>query len=178
MQPGLPKDELALATAVFAGTVADVQLPGGVVQSSADPTQIILEVSQVWKGPEFTNLVVSTAQSSASCGFEFEFGRDYLVYASGDETNLQVSLCSRTRLLDDAEEDLTELGEAITPATANPDLPADPGTAVPNPVATPEAAQNGLKLPTVLLWGSGLIVVLLVVLGGIFSGPKQPRPRS
>jgi hypothetical protein len=181
MQPPAPQEAMAGSVAVFVGTVTGIQQPGGAIQSSADPALVTFEVSQVWKGPEFTNLLVQTSQSSASCGYEFEFGRDYLVYASGSETDLSTGLCSRTTLLTNAELDVTELGEATTPVEANPDLPVSDGVTEPAeaPTTAGEAApQPAFQLPTVLLWGGGLLILLLLVLVGVFSGPKAPRARS
>lgn len=52
-----------------------------------------------------------TGNSGAECGFPFEVGRSYLVYAfSNPKSNkLHASICSRTRLLSDASEDLEYL---------------------------------------------------------------------
>ena len=181
MQSPAPQEAMAGSVAVFAGTVTNIQQPSGLTQSSADPSLVTFEVSQVWKGPEFTNLQIQTAQSSASCGFDFEFGRDYLVYASGTEAELSASLCSRTTLLTNAEADVADLGEAITPVEANPALPADDGVAEPvdaPPTVNETTPDSTFQWSTILLWGGGLLVLLLLVLVGVFSGPKAPRARS
>ncbi|MBT8469118.1 MAG: hypothetical protein KJN97_10245, partial [Deltaproteobacteria bacterium] len=53
-----------------------------------------------------------TAGSSAACGYTFVKGETYLVYADRDEADpMRVSLCSRTALVADAEEDLDFLGK-------------------------------------------------------------------
>ncbi|MEA3377063.1 MAG: hypothetical protein U9R72_12795 [Chloroflexota bacterium] len=108
--PGSPADELERSTAVFAGKVTGVELPGGDVISSADPVEVTFRVFTVWKGPTRDPLVVTTARSSISCGYEFETAKEYLVYAYGEEDDLQVSLCSRTRPLALAGADLAALG--------------------------------------------------------------------
>jgi hypothetical protein len=43
--------------------------------------------------------------------FMFADGKEYLVYASGQEERLVTSACTRTRELEKAGEDLKELGE-------------------------------------------------------------------
>jgi hypothetical protein len=64
---------------------------------------------------------VVTAVSSATCGYNFEVGKSYLVYAGTFDGKLNVSLCSRTALIDQAGEDLQALGLGATPV--NPKTP-------------------------------------------------------
>ena len=58
-------------------------------------------------GPD-TGLTLLTT----SCGFTFIEGQEYLLYSRDGET---VSLCSRTRSIDTAQDDLDALGEGIGP---------------------------------------------------------------
>lgn len=110
VMPGPPTAELEAATAVFSGKVLRADVRGGEVTSSADPVWVGFQAYSVWKGPALTTLVVTTARGSASCGYPFEVGREYLVYSGGTWDALEVSLCSRTRLLSEADEDLAALG--------------------------------------------------------------------
>lgn len=120
MMPRAPSEALAKAGAVFAGRVVSVDVPRGVaipegiVTGSMDPVRIGFEVERVWKGSVTRSTTVTTARSGASCGFEFQTGRTYLVYASGSDT-LFVSLCSRTTEMPLAKDDLADLGEGSTP---------------------------------------------------------------
>ena len=110
---GPPEEELARSTAVFTGTVLEVYTrnkPGFSI-SSADPVDVTFQVETVWKGPAAKTLVASTARYGASCGYEFEAGNRYLVYANGAESGLTVSLCSRTRPISQATQDLDQLGQ-------------------------------------------------------------------
>lgn len=71
--------------------------------------RVWLEVSETFKGAHFGDLAqVRTGFFEDECGFEFQPGREYLVYGSGKE-GLRVSWCSRTRRLDEAEADLAVL---------------------------------------------------------------------
>lgn len=106
-----PLTSLNESTAVFAGQVTDIDISDGITFSSADPMKATFNVAQSWKGLVEKNTTVSTARSSASCGFDFETGREYLVYAYGNDNDLQVSLCSRTNLLARAGDDLSALGQ-------------------------------------------------------------------
>ncbi len=108
--PGLPVVERDAAVAVFSGRVLRVDVRGGEVTSSADPVWVGFQTYSVWKGPALSTLVVSTARETASCGYPFEVGQEYLVYARGTWDALEVSLCSRTRTLSTAGEDLAALG--------------------------------------------------------------------
>ncbi|CAN5888887.1 hypothetical protein BH23ACT11_BH23ACT11_16190 [soil metagenome] len=102
------EEAFAGAGAVFAGVVVDVSGPApSTVMSSGDPVAVTFRVSEAWKGPPQETLEVTTATSSVSCGYEFQTGEEYLVYASRD---LGVSLCSETKLLSDAAADLGVLG--------------------------------------------------------------------
>lgn len=97
--------------AVFTGKVVSIKYPEPVngIMSSADPAKVTFEVYQSWKGPKTKNITIYTALSSASCGYEFDEGREYLVYADIEEGNLEVSLCSGTSLLsaDKAQRDIS-----------------------------------------------------------------------
>ena len=84
--------------------------------SSADPVSVKFNVSRVWKGPRSDTITIKTVRSEASCGYEFEEGRRYIVFARNGETGL----CSRTAGLGNAVADLAALGDGW-----QPESPAD-----------------------------------------------------
>ena len=84
--------------------------------SSLDPTTVRFEVDSVWKGPVDETISLETARSGASCGYTFTEGLEYLVYSRDGET---VNLCSRTKPLFDAAEDMAALGEGRTTAPSS-----------------------------------------------------------
>ena len=104
--PPPPKEALKKATAVFSAKVVKIEEAG--LQRS-----VTVEVLRTWKGVDEKKIVVSTAKSGASCGYGFQEGKTYLIYAYQEEKApmLRVSLCSRTQAIDKAEGDLKELGE-------------------------------------------------------------------
>lgn len=111
-----PGEALERSAAVFAGRIVSLKLherPDG-TWSSVDPVTIEFEVSRVWKGHEYQTTYLTTARSGASCGFAFVEGEEYLVYSHNATT---VNLCSRTRSMAEAEEDLQALGEGSSPET-------------------------------------------------------------
>ena len=122
--PTTPQQSLQNSEAVFSGRVVDVteqspaeRRPG---RRNEDPNflngvKVTFEVSEVWKGNSERRLVVTTSDSSASCGYSFQEGQEYLVYASEEDAQLKTGLCSGTKRLSDARADLAVLGEGETP---------------------------------------------------------------
>lgn len=119
-----PEQSFERSRAVFSGRVVDVVEPSPAERRSPrsdeapnflSGVKVTFEVSEVWKGNNKQRLVVSTSDSSASCGYSFQEGEEYLVYASGEEAKLQTGLCSGTKPLSNARADLAVLGEGETP---------------------------------------------------------------
>jgi hypothetical protein len=117
--PRPPLEAMADSDAVFAGKVVRIEEEGGAMISSADPVKVVFEVSQVWKGEEDAAIALATARDSASCGYDFMVGEEYLVYAYSSEAGLSTGLCTRTMQLAMADEDLSALGEGVVPAAAD-----------------------------------------------------------
>lgn len=117
--PTTPQQSLSNSQAVFAGRVIDVIQPNPVETqnsrrrqtSSSEEIKVIFEVSKVWKGRRKPQLIVMTSNSSASCGYSFQKGQEYLVYASSQASRLTTGLCSGTKLLSEASTDLAVLGQ-------------------------------------------------------------------
>jgi hypothetical protein len=109
--PAPPKDALAESFAVFTGKVTSVEKAGEF------QIAVTLKVRGVWKGVKDKEVTLYTANHSAACGVEFKEGVEYLVYAdqqkNGDRVALSTNSCTRTRSLDNAAEDLKELGAGV-----------------------------------------------------------------
>ncbi|HEX6043124.1 MAG TPA: carboxypeptidase regulatory-like domain-containing protein [Pyrinomonadaceae bacterium] len=106
-EAGPPCEEFWKADAVFIATV---------VSKSAAPdgeaVAVRLTSEQVLRGDlGGRDVDVITGFGDADCGYPFKIGQKYLVYTSRWEKyqKFYVGLCSRTRLLSDAEEDLAYL---------------------------------------------------------------------
>jgi hypothetical protein len=113
------------AAAVFEGRVVSIED----VTEGTDPAvakkRVTLSIVRVWKDLEDVETVTLTTNAeSAACGFQFERDTSYLVYANRSEQSLTVHSCTRTRLLADAGEDLTQLGAGVTPVRIIPATPA------------------------------------------------------
>jgi hypothetical protein len=50
----------------------------------------------LWKGELKREIIITTNKDSAMCGYGFEVGKKYLVYANGLKNDLFVDNCSRT----------------------------------------------------------------------------------
>ncbi len=104
--------------AVFRGTVLRVQdltgIPGRDLQRSA-LRLVVLQVTGVWKGIDQQVAYVFTAQERSACGYPFEEGKEYVVWADRDlgdaPGELVTDTCRSTRELQDASEQLKQLGK-------------------------------------------------------------------
>jgi hypothetical protein len=110
--PG-PKKALSSSEAVFSGEVAGIEKKEAATSRHPGTVTVSLRVSEVWKGPERSTLEVSMPSQESACRYPFEEGQEYLVYASGRD--LGVSLCSPTKPLSKAGEDLAVLGNGEKP---------------------------------------------------------------
>ena len=146
--PAPPKESLEQSTAVFAGKVVDIDVPSGIVLSTADPVKVTFGVSKIWKGPDYKTLVLTTARSGGSCGYSFKENEDYIVYAYGEEDKLTTGICSRTKLLANAQEDLQELVEGNLPTKSGSNY-------------MPQTSNLALIISTV---GIAIILIAIVVL--------------
>ena len=94
--------------AVFVGEVVGEEKDG-------DTRTFDFKVEKYWKGSNAKNveiLVYETARYQAW----FKKGGKYLIYATADEDGkLRVSRCSRSRNVENAEEDLQKLGKGKIP---------------------------------------------------------------
>lgn len=115
----LVRQELSYSEAVFAGRVVDIDGPL-IPTSSAAPLKVTFRVSEAWKGARHETLDVQTAVSDVSCGYPFDGGESYLVFASKgmfyEEGMLEAGLCGNTRPLSEAGKTLDTLGPGAAPA--------------------------------------------------------------
>lgn len=105
---GAPCQEFWRADAVFAGTVV---ASGTIKVEEAgykfDKRLVHFTVDQPIRGMRTAEVDVVTGWGGGDCGYGFKIGQRYLVYAYRDEKDrrLSTSICSRTRLLSEADDD-------------------------------------------------------------------------
>ncbi len=86
------QDAFTDSGAIFSGEVVEVS------ESPADENSLLVKfkIAQSWKGESKREITITTAKESSMCGYGFEVGKKYLVYANGLKNDLFVENCSRT----------------------------------------------------------------------------------
>lgn len=125
--PALPPlKALAKADAVFSGEVASIakrDLEIGDVRKIVVSQVADIAVRQSWKGKISGTVKIHTGGGGGDCGFPFEKGESYLIYAMrDDEGNLTTNICMRTWFLEDAATEVLEL-EGRLPEPTDPPAP-------------------------------------------------------
>ncbi|HXW06711.1 MAG TPA: hypothetical protein VD833_15855 [Vicinamibacterales bacterium] len=99
------------ADVVFLGTVRSIEeVPHETLGSRYTELLVSFDVDRGIVNATTGRLDVVTGRGGGSCGYAFKAGRRYLVYAwKGPGGGLSTGICSRTRPVEDAEEDLRYL---------------------------------------------------------------------
>ena len=164
--PGTPSEEIDKFDAVFAGRVVSIEhsFDPSKTPVHGDHTTIGFNVSAVWKGAVSRDMDVTTPPTGGACGFVFEEGEEYIVYAYDStyaDEGYSVNICSRTALLADAQEDLDAFGDGDAPLTE---------AGAPQPEGQPDA--DGVSVSLVILG----VVAAIVLVGGIAAAVWARRP--
>lgn len=108
LQPPAPSVAAEESDLVFSGRVLSIE--------KSDPTDFFsfldveFEVIEAFKGTEESSRVrILTGPDSAVCGYRFEHGNSYLVYARGGGREYWTGICDRTQSLDRAGSDIRTL---------------------------------------------------------------------
>ncbi len=119
LQEKPPCDAFGAADAVFSGVVVEFskQFDGHEIEVDGRKMKIPyavvarLLIDKAYKGVSGTEVEITTGAGGGDCGYAFQTGRHYLVYAYRVEQNgkLGTGICSRTRPLEAAKEDLAFL---------------------------------------------------------------------
>lgn len=99
-------DALETSSHVLDATVVAVK-----EKNQQQDLDVTLSVTAVWKGEAEHEMHVVTSSNSASCGYAFEAGQRYAVFANEYDGELHVSLCSATSELFDDSPIFQELGQ-------------------------------------------------------------------
>jgi hypothetical protein len=100
---------------VFSGTVTAIEVGG-------HDKVVTIRVDRAWKGVEAETVTVRTPSGDGPCGYAFQKDQAYLVYANRPEAEgdakpqLHTNICTRTKPMADAKDDLAALGEGKRPA--------------------------------------------------------------
>jgi Tissue inhibitor of metalloproteinase len=164
LTPGTPCESYGTADAVFVGTVVSVQDPqsskSGDVNAWRHQRVFKFSVEQSYLGVKGTEVEILTASDGTACGYDFRIGERYLVYAHSYGNRLSTSICTRTRSLTSASEDLAFLGNLSSAA---------PGVSIYGEVVYRKAKSGAASLPS---------SVVVKIEGGDVSREIHPDPEG
>lgn len=113
---GPPCQAFMSAKAVFAGRVVrvlnvDRKMTVGIESFVTWGRRAQFEVERAYKGIKAKTVELETGGGGGDCGYGFQEGKRYLVYAHGDKrtTTLETNICTRTREVNMAADDLDYL---------------------------------------------------------------------
>ena len=168
---GTPCSGAGNAAAVFTGTVLEVTDPAwprpGEITSSAlsnrrravdsvnplpRPLRVVrMQVREVLSGigPEQKQIEIATGMGGGDCGFAFQVGVDYVVYAyKNAEGHLETGICSRTRPMSQAAEDVEYIrAMANAPGTGEIRVRTGLGNTPGKPGVPITAERDGSRYP-------------------------------
>lgn len=112
--PPPPAQALEDAAAVLMGKVISIDDGPGPYLVTAT-----LQVSRIWKGEKkFLLKIVTASDLGAMCGFYFQVGKSYVIYAyKNHDGQLETNICTRSAPMDRAAADLLYLSSL--PGAAN-----------------------------------------------------------
>jgi hypothetical protein len=120
INPGPPCQAYWNSQAVFSGTALGVTRVKVEWEGQKMEQRLFrFRVEEVFHGVEGKEVEVLTGAWSGDCGYDFQIGTKYLVYGGGvkDKPWIGTSVCTRTRPLSEAAEDLSFIrGAANAPA--------------------------------------------------------------
>lgn len=174
-----PREAIEQAAAVFEGYVESIETAEA-AEGVPIEHRVRLRVVRTWKDAATEALVVTTAGDSAACGYPFEQGRSYLVYAFAQDGGLAVSLCGRTQPIERADEDLELLGMGATPVAPQGDTPLPPQARAESDDETREPPARGGCAGCSSVGGDGARAPLapVLLLGSLALLTSRRRSRS
>lgn len=105
MMPASPIESMKQADGVFVAKVKSVD--AGNMRNTVQ-----MDISENFKWVKPWAIKLTTGTNSAACGINFEAKKEYLVYAHKDKDGIySANLCSRTKELKSAQEDIEALSE-------------------------------------------------------------------
>ena len=110
MDPGTPCEAYGQAAAVFVGTVTGVRDSQRQQATDWTPMAFKFSVEQAYLGVAGSEVEIFTGSGGGDCGYTFQTGQRYLVYAYRYKDKLSTGICTRTKPFSRATEDIAFLG--------------------------------------------------------------------
>ena len=119
LDSGPPCQAFGSASAIFSGRVTEISSITGNAKPGQNYRKKLLVrfvVSQSYRGISGTSVEAVTGSGGGDCGYPFKVGESYLVYAyqNTEDHKLYAGICSRTRPLSEAGEDLRYIQSLAT----------------------------------------------------------------
>jgi len=115
MAPATTAEALQKSSAVFRGRVVAIYRSFfdriGITNSAGYRVQF--EITKQWKGAPSKSTVVITRLIGEACGFPFEQNKEYLVYVVTEPRDIQTGICTGTKNINDAEQDIRDLNKLL-----------------------------------------------------------------
>ena len=162
MQPWTATQRLESSDLVFQGTVTQI-VDTTIIDDfigSIPNNNISFDVKGYWKW-DLNGNTIKTSNSSASCWYNFQEDKEYIVYASYNESTntYSTSLCSGNTLVENSQNDKKELWEFQN------DIPED---AIDNII--PESSEKNNFV--------FIALAIILILGMIFTGLKKAQQKK
>jgi hypothetical protein len=115
--PAGPAEGLKRSTAVFSGRVVGVDRPffDRVGLTNSGRHRVKFQILRRWKGARSNSVEVLTRLSGEACGFPFEQAKEYLVYVVAEIRDLQTRICTGTKSIAEAAQEMIQLDALIGP---------------------------------------------------------------
>ena len=115
MAPTTAADALQKSSAVFRGRVVTIYRSFfdrvGITNTAGYRVQF--EITKQWKGARSKSTVVITRLTGEACGFPFEENKEYLVYVVTEPKDIQTGICTGTRNITEAEQEMEQLDKLL-----------------------------------------------------------------
>jgi hypothetical protein len=126
MAPPTAAEALQKSSAVFRGRVVTIYRSFldrvGITNTAGYRVQF--EITKQWKGTPAKSIVVITRITGEACGFPFEEKKEYLVYVVTEPKDIQTGICTGTKNIAEAEEEMKQLDKLLQTNRKNRDSPA------------------------------------------------------
>ena len=116
--PATTAEALKRSTAVFRGKVIKISVASlnwiGLTRTGG--SRVKFEIVKQWKGAPSKTAVVVTRLTGEGCGFPFQERKEYLVYVVAEPKQIQTGICTGTKNIVDAEQEMKQLDEIVADA--------------------------------------------------------------
>jgi hypothetical protein len=113
--PASAGDALKRSESAFRGRVIDISLPffDRIGLTKTGSHQVEFEILKQWKGARSKSTVVITRLTGECCGFPLEENKEYLVYVVTEPKDIQTGICTGTKNIIDAEQEMEQLDKLL-----------------------------------------------------------------